>query len=226
MNPIIQKKKSWTEFYYTPSQTPRTIMHIYKGGILKTGDTGRSTRCSRGRKPQNNYTKGENLIKTTKTGKIPTVLAISGQIRYEEPPWQSTPRSDALESARENMQTVRTTSWTGGKRACFISLDITQKNLRSLGTTEKNTWAYGLTRKTAKAADKREEGLWISSTATSRSKKSQNQQNAQILNIVITHWYYRGIWTPVEERQSSQTFESYWTAVEVQQSWLIIWNKK
>ena len=45
---------------------------------------------------------------------------------------------------------------TRGKHACCTTPYILRKNVISYGNTEKNTWAKGLTSKTAKADDKRE----------------------------------------------------------------------
>ena len=43
--------------------------------------------------------------------------------------------------------------------------------------------------------------------------------------IVITHKYYRFVWTPVVEEQNLEIFESYWTAEAIQQLWWVSWRQ-
>ena len=101
--------------YYTLSQTHGSRRRTYKGDISKPGDTGRPTRCFSRWQPRNKSTKGVHLLKTTKTGQMPSVIDIAGKTRAEEPPLHPTSRRAALEIARENIHTVQVTSRPGPK---------------------------------------------------------------------------------------------------------------
>ena len=91
--------KNWA--LSTPFQTDGKSKPIYRAGTLRRSPTGKHARCLSAWRLRSMSMKEEYLLKPP-LGNMPTMSVITGNIREENPPLQTTPRKSSLVSARKS----------------------------------------------------------------------------------------------------------------------------
>ena len=180
-------------------------------------------RCSNAWKLWNKFTKGENLLKTTNTAKIPIALDIVWTTREEELPYHPTPIRAALASERGIMYSVQAMCTPGVKHTCCTSPYILQNNVKSLWNT-KNTGQRPHMEASDRGRDNREKNVKFKSSTKdmnninhkavsnvlfkNKIQKKPRPCNLILISVMLRIWnqlpkYRRGIQWPVKWFQST-----------------------